>query len=1287
MRKSTPNLFNALAILFIGVVWLAACSNSGSRGQPHLQLSLQSTELAAEPGGSVSVQLKVDASGFRGEVALSLESENGGDAPQGISLSPMKVQVPGGPYTLTLNVASSVKQQTYNLLLRGQYGKLSQTVPFKLTVQTNGPDFTLSATPTSLSAEPGKSTTTTVTLSAKNGFVGTVALNLLDADGQPANGFTLQPSSVDLTGSVSTPVSIQVSSSVTPGNYTLKLEATGGGQSHTVDLHLAVLYLNLTLSATALYAPQGGSADFTLTVQSVGLSGNMSLILSDQGGSSYPAGISLAQDSVMVPGGPYTLSIRVDNTVPTGTYGLRLRGELGGVVATVDFTLTVQPPPEFSASLAPSSISIALGQSDYLTLTLDFQKSFSGTINFSLESADGSPAPGWLSLSPLSIDITANPQDTQQIPLTLKVGTSGEGGTYHLRVRAQSTNTTQYAAFDLNVPPPPDLTISANTTQVPVVAGGSGILGLTITPHNDFNGSVGLSLQAQSGATLPSEVTLTPNTVDLSSGTSQNVQLSLAVGTSVQPKRYYLRICASGGNASPCVDFTLVVWNFSLSLGTSAPTFSAEQGGNTSGSLTISVSSPDNFSSFPNPINFRIATQDGSNLPPGLSVSPQNYNFPTNTLSKTITLTITTSQTTPPGSYALRVVGEATSAARSADFTLNVQGFSLSLSSDTLAFWSGGSGTLQATLEPGGGFSGNVTFSLEDQDGNQAPSGISLNPTSVSLTETKTTTLTIAADSTVAPGVYNLRLKATAGSLVQYANFTLQVEDFDISLNTQSLAVWQNTQGSLGVSVIPAGNFSGDLSLSLEAQPGSTLPSGISISPNSVAVSGSTSQALTLSASQNATPGLYHVQLRARATLNGIDRQKTATFDLTVDGLTLDSLDPSILPLVRGDSRTVTASITSYGINGPVNLSLENATGFAFSPDSINVQDGSHTYDLTITVDPTVSYGTFYRTYDLNLVASTANLAQKTSLSVVVYRTTYYWMPRTSSTSYDLYDAAFDGSGTFVAVGGGNASNGGSSYGVAIHSSDGVSWTASNDISNNPMYGVAYGNNYFVAVGVGCEIVSSTDGTGWTPEASPGAFGCNSTNANLEDITFDASSNRFVAVGGGGLVVTGTPGSWSTEATPTTADLNGVAYGNGVVVAVGGGGEVLYYDHGETIPTWTRVTSPTTADLTGVAFGDGAFVAVGKDGVVLTSTDGKSWSARNALGGDATGIVFGQDRNGAGIFVALVPQTNYAFFTSDDKGSTWRSQNSAGLNDPLGGTFGNHRYVVVGRDGNLVTSP
>jgi hypothetical protein len=93
------------------------------------------------------------------------------------------------------------------------------------------------------------------------------------------------------------------------------------------------------------------------------------------------------------------------------------------------------------------------------------------------------------------------------------------------------------------------------------------------------------------------------------------------------------------------------------------------------------------------------------------------------------------------------------------------------------------------------------------------------------------------------------------------------------------------------------------------------------------------------------------------------------------------------------------------------------------------------------------------------------------------------------------------------------------------------------------LYGVAFGNGTFVAVGDNGIILTSSDGTDWTPRNSE-------TQVALNGVTY--GNGAFVAVGGNGVVLTSSNGiDWTLGNSGTQVALHGVAYGNGTFVVVG----------------------------------------------------------------------------------------------------------------------------------------
>jgi len=177
---------------------------------------------------------------------------------------------------------------------------------------------------------------------------------------------------------------------------------------------------------------------------------------------------------VDVPGGgsvtrPITLA--VDSTVDPGTYRFQVRATGSGVTKAASVSLTVTPPPDFTISLNPESLTVRQGSSGTTTLTVTPQNGFSGTVNLSLVDGSGNPVPG-ITLFPTSVNVTGSDPVTQD--LTVSVAGSVAAGAYSLQLRAVSGGLVRTA--------PLDLTVTADTGR------GSGS-GTAVTVRQQGNGS------------------------------------------------------------------------------------------------------------------------------------------------------------------------------------------------------------------------------------------------------------------------------------------------------------------------------------------------------------------------------------------------------------------------------------------------------------------------------------------------------------------------------------------------------------------------------------------------------------------------------------------------------------------------------------------------------------------------------------------------------------------------------------------------------------------------------
>lgn len=176
------------------------------------------------------------------------------------------------------------------------------------------------------------------------------------------------------------------------------------------------------------------------------------------------------------------------------------------------------------------------------------------------------------------------------------------------------------------------------------------------------------------------------------------------------------------------------------------------------------------------------------------------------------------------------------------------------------------------------------------------------------------------------------------------------------------------------------------------------------------------------------------------------------------------------------------------------------------------------------------------------------------------------------------------------------------------------------------IYGIAYGNDTWVAVVSKGRILYSRDGESWQKAASP-------VTEDLGKVIYDGpvGSKKFIAIGDKDTIVYSIDGeTWNTAPVSegATRTINGIAYGNNQFIATDSKWDqktvgVLTSTDGT---SWTRTShdfSEWTDDIEKprLAFGNGRFVmTLGTYGILVTSTDGETWTlAASGKDGSVTG--------------------------------------------------------------------
>jgi hypothetical protein len=360
----------------IGTVNAANLVNNwpSSSTQPGFTLSVSPTSLTFVQGAAGSTTITIHPlNGFSGNVNLTVSG-----LPSGVSAS-FGTNPATTSSVLTLSATGTATVGTYTLTIAGASGSLSSTTAMTLTVNPVG-NYTLSASPGSLTVVQGTSGASTITVTPLNGFNSSVGLS---ASGLPS-GVTasFNPTS---TASTST-LTLTASSTATTGTVTVTITGTAGSLTNTTPVSLTVnapASYTLSASPNSLTMAQGttGTSTITVTPQN-GFNSSVSL-----SASGLPSGVT-ALFNPSSTAGTSTLTLTASSTATTGTVTVTVTGTSGSLTKSTTISLTVQSVPTLPSVWSDGDIGTVglAGSANYASGTFTVAGAGQGTL---FASADG----------------------------------------------------------------------------------------------------------------------------------------------------------------------------------------------------------------------------------------------------------------------------------------------------------------------------------------------------------------------------------------------------------------------------------------------------------------------------------------------------------------------------------------------------------------------------------------------------------------------------------------------------------------------------------------------------------------------------------------------------------------------------------------------------------------------------------------------------------------------------------------------------------------------------------
>jgi Pro-kumamolisin, activation domain len=613
------------------------------------------------------------------------------------------------------------------------------------------PNFSLSASPSSLSIAQGGSGTTTITLTTQNGFNGSVSLS---ASGLPS-GITasFSPSST----SSSSALTLSASSAATTGNATVTISGSSGTLTNTTTIPLSVVVppsFTLSASPSSVTIVQGASGTSTVTIAAQnGFSNAVTLFASG-----LPAGVTASFNPASATTAS-TLTLTAGSTATTGNASVTITGTSGSLTSTTSVALTVTAAPTFTLSPSPSSVTIVQGASGTSTITIAAQNGFSNAVTLF---ASGLPAGVTASFNPASA--------TTASTLTLTAGSTATTGTANVTVTGTSGSLISSAPLALTVTAAPTSGLPSGWADADVGAVG--------TP-----GSAGFSNGTFTVNASGQQIWGTADGFNFGyqqvSGDTTIIarMVSVAGGAASESTGIMIRETLTAGSTNIYAAFS----SGSLLYFDDRPT---------TGGTTVSQNTSTGVT-----LPYWVKIVRSGNVFTGYA-SLDGANWSQIGTSQTVTM----AQNVYVGLAVSSNVGTlATATFDNVSITTPAAAsFTLAASPSNLSITQGTNGTSTITINPQTGFTGSVSLSVSG-----LPSGVtaSFNPAST----TTTSTLTLSASSTAATGSSNVTITGISGGSSNTSTVSLTITPAGLP------AGWSNSDvgsvGSTGSATYANGTF------------------------------------------------------------------------------------------------------------------------------------------------------------------------------------------------------------------------------------------------------------------------------------------------------------------------------------------------------------------------------------------------------------------------------------------------------------------------------------------------
>ncbi len=757
----------------------------------------------------------------------------------------------------------------------------------------------------------------------------------LDVQGQTLSGITFNWETSD--GAVALVDGSGLVNAVAVGKSDIKVSAQGVSQSTTLtvtDQSNTQPGFTLSLEPATLDLARDTTQSVTVKLERTGgFAGAVEVTVAN-----LPGGVTAPELTIPENADSATLTLNASTSAVPGEATLNVAGSSNGLLSSAVLLLNVlETPatPDFSFSVAPTSLSIQKGSKANLTVAVTRSGGFAGALEVSLVNPP-SGISGSVSL----------PAGATTGTLELAVSNTAGLGTQKLIVKAKSGVLEKTVELNLTVtatPPAPDFGLSLSPNQLSLEQGKNSPITITLSKLHGFDGATQISLvNAPSGVSAAG--------VTIAAG-SASATLTLTVAPSVGPGTKTLTLQGISGSLTRTAILELTVTaaptpDFALSV--NVP--STVQQGN---SLAVSV----------NVLRlhgFNGAVEVSLNNPPN-RVRATPITIPAG--SSSATLTIDVGPAVSPGATALTLSGSSGNLNHTTPFQITVTAappadFSFSLSPTSATMVAGSSTSITVNIQGQNGFNDAVEITTDPLVSAISAATLTIPASS----QSGTLQVTVAANALAQ--TYSVTVTAKSGTLQHTATLTINVSpppasEFSLGFSSNSsFTLQQGASAQVGsVTIGRQSTFTAPVTLTLEGSIAGTGADKVAADFPGNPVAGA-STFLNLLVGANVLPGTY--PLTVRGTSGAINQTLALSLTVFKPPFTF-TLSPNDVSVPKGSSRSITVTLNrEAGFTDAVNLSSGQANGttISFNPNPVT----GNTTTLTITAAPDAPVGVVYPT-------------------------------------------------------------------------------------------------------------------------------------------------------------------------------------------------------------------------------------------------------------------------------------------------------------------------------------